>query len=115
MVGLIEGGVAFSVGHFNLFVGGQLAVTGDDVDIVLLEQVLHALAHGVGHAAAAGHHGLHVGFHFAFHLDAVVLGVINIGVNLCALQQGFGGDAAPVEADAAHFGLLDHSGLLSKL
>ena len=115
MVGFVEVLVAFGVGHFHLFVGGQLAIAGDDIHIVLLEQVLHTLAHGVGHAAAAGNDRFHVGFHFAFHLDAVVLGMINIGVDLCALQQGFGGDTAPVEADASHFGLLDHSGLLSKL
>ena len=113
MFSLVKRDIAFSIGHFYLLVFGQFAIAGDDFHVVLLEQILHAFAHGVGHAATAGHHGLHVGFHFAFHLDAVVLGVINISIDLRALQQGFGGDAAPVEADAAHFGLLDHGGFLS--
>ena len=87
----------------------QLAEAGNHFHIVLLEQVLHALAHLFGHPTAAFHHGLKVGLHFALHLQAVLGGVRHIFKHLCGFQQGFGGNASPVEADAAQFGAF-HNG-----
>ena len=111
----MQSDIAFGIGHRYLLVGGKTSVAGDDFHVVLFQEELDALAHSLGNTAASGHNGFHVGLCFAFHLDAVVFSVFDIVINLRTLQQCFGGDAAPVKADAAQLGLLDHGYMLSQL
>jgi hypothetical protein len=48
-------------------------------------------------------------------LQPIVLGVLHVMVDLGRAQQGLGGNAAPVEADAAEIRALDDRGLEAEL
>ena len=125
MLGLIDGLVALGVGHLDLMVGHNACAAHNDLDTVLLEQELHALAHRLCHTAAALHHSRKVGLgRLSGH--AIVCSVVDIVVYLCRLQQRLGRNATPVEADATqvlafhnsgfhtHLGSLDSSHIASR-
>ncbi len=77
------------------------------VDFVFVEQKLDPFAHGLCHVAAAPDDGGKIGSSFA-GINAVFGSMFEVLENGGALQQGFGGNAAPVEADASQFGAFDH-------
>ena len=110
VVGLVARAV-----HIDAACAREASVARDQVDCVLLEQELHALAHGFGHAPRAGHDLRRVGTHGALQFQPVVGGILAVGVDLGALEQRLGGDAAPVEAYAADVGAFDHGDLAAQL
>ena len=86
----------------------------DDRHFVLFHQEADAVVEPLGDGARARHHGLGVvadivGF------QPIVLGVLHVVENLGRAQQRLGGNAAPVEADAAEIVALDDGGLEAEL
>ncbi len=92
----------------------QLRVALDDLDLVLLHQETDALIQLLGHTPRPGDDGLEVKAHLV-GAQAVVLQVAQALVLLARLQQRLGGDAAPVQADAAEVLALDDGDLLAQL
>ena len=86
--------------------GREPPESGDQVDLVLVQQEPHALRHGFGHAARTRHDGFEVGAHLPCKFQSVMLRVFAVSVDLRALEQRLGRDTAPVEADASRFGAL---------
>src|SRR4029077_17331798 len=93
----------------------QPAVSGDDLDLVLLHKELHALVQLVDDRVTSGG-----------DLRVVVSDLVGADpelgssgrhpvVQLRRLQQGLGGDAADVEAGAAELVLLDQGDLQTEL
>ena len=54
---------------------GKFTKAGNHIDIVLLEQELHALAHLLGHPATAFHHSLKIRSNSTVKGDAVISGM----------------------------------------
>ena len=95
--------------------GREASESGDEVDAVLVQQEQHAFRHGFGHAARPCHDLREVRTHLAREFQSVMLCIFAVSVNLCAFQQGFGRDAAPVEAYAARLGAFHERHLPSQL
>ena len=68
-----------------------------------------------GYAARALHDLGRIRRDRAFELEAVILGVLRVMQDFSRAQQRLGGNAAPVEADAAQMLTLDDGGLEAKL
>ena len=109
----LRGVVVLADGHFAVL--GQGGEAFDDIDIVLFQQELHALAHLIGDTAAAAHHRLKVGAGGGIQHNAVIFSVFHIVIDLCRFQQSLGGDTAPIEADAAQFATFDDGGFQIQL
>lgn len=105
-------GLVLRTVHVYPAVAFETAETLYEVDVVLFQQKGHAFAHGFGDAARTGDDLLQIGPHLTGELQSVVGRILAVGVDLCALQERLGRDAAPVEADAARFGTFDDGGLL---
>ena len=88
---------------------------GKHVDLVLFHQEFHPPAHLGGNVAAALHDGRQVGRRDRYSRKGIVGRVVQIGVDFRAFQQGFGGDATPVEADPAQVFPLHDSGAKPQL
>ena len=86
--------------YLQLFAGQQLPVAHDDVNLVLFHQELNAFRHAFSHTSAALNHAAEIGLRSCYR-DAVVFRVLDVFKNVCALQQSFGGDASPIQANAA--------------
>ena len=99
VVGFVAGAV-----HVQVSRRRQPSESGDQVDVVLLEQKLHPLVHRLGHCARAGHHLIQRRAHFARQFHAVLFRGFAMGIDACAFQQRLGRDAAPVQTHAARFG-----------
>ena len=87
--------------HAHGLVRLQAGFSGNDFHLVFVQQELHSFGHRFGHAPAAGYNRLEIRLHFAFDAQAVISRMFGILVNLGAFEQGFGRDAAPIEADSA--------------
>src|SRR5690606_25176897 len=72
----------------------------DHIDFVFLHQKLDALAHAVGNTTATFYDGPEIGL-ATIYLDAIICGMVEVLKYLRTLEQGFGGDTAPIEADAS--------------
>jgi len=70
------------------------------IDFLALEKILDALGHGIGHRAAAAHDLGEIEFDLALQGKAVVAEMPDEMLDLRALEQRLGRDAAPVEAGA---------------
>jgi len=101
-------------GDLNLAAGQELAIAHDDVDLVLLHQELHPLGHAVGNATGTVDHATEIDLGLG-HLDAVILGVLDVFEHVGALEQRLGGDASPIQADAAQGFTFDDGGLQTEL
>ena len=86
----------------------------DHVDLVLLHQHADAAVETPRHAARALHDGGRVEADLLGH-ETVILGVIHVVIDLGGTQQRLGGNAAPVQADAAHVLALHDRGLEPEL
>ena len=106
-------GLVLRTVHVYPAVAFETAETLYEVDVVLFQQKGHAFAHGFGDAARTGDDLLQIGPHLTGELQSVVGRILAVGVDLCALQERLGRDAAPVEADAARFGTFDDGGLFA--
>ncbi len=104
---------AVRAGHFELALCLQLAITHDHVYLVLLHQELDAPAHFVGNTAAALDDGRKI--RLAAGLDPELFCMLDIFNYLCALEQGLGGNATPVQANAAQTFFFNDRCLKAKL
>ena len=86
----------------------------DHVDLVLLEQELDAPDHAVDDLAAAVDGRAEVEAQVVV-ADAELLGAAEEADDLGVVEERLGGDAAPVEADAADAVLLDEGSLQAEL
>ena len=78
----------------------------EDLDTVFFHQPADAALQLRRHVAGAFDDGLQVRFGLA-HVNAKAFGIADQAQDVGAAQQGFGGDAAPVQADPAQVGLFD--------
>jgi hypothetical protein len=92
----------------------QLRGPLDDLDLVLLHQEADAASQGLGHPARALHHLVEV-VGAAGDGQAVVAQMVELLIDLGGLEQGLGGDTAPVQADAAERITLHDGGLETQL
>jgi hypothetical protein len=92
----------------------ELSLAFDDLDLVLLHQEGDAARHGLGHAARALDDLVEVERRL-LDRQAVAIQVRQLLEDLAGLQQGLGGDAAPVQADAAKVLALDDRRLQTQL
>ena len=92
----------------------EAGLAGDVLDAVLAEQVGDAAGHAVDDAAAAGD-GLGVVDGEVVEADAEFLGAVEEADDFGVAEDGLGGDAAPVEADAAEGVAFDDDGGEAKL
>jgi hypothetical protein len=99
-LGLEEGALFVARGDLDHAGGGHMGVADDVVHLVLAEEELDALGHLLGDIARAQHDGGEVERDL---LDdqADGIGLLDLLVELRALEQGLGGDAAPVQTGAA--------------
>ncbi|QTK78702.1 hypothetical protein AT6N2_C0861 [Agrobacterium tumefaciens] len=94
---------------------GDLGFTPDDIDLVLLEQETDAIVHAGCNAARARHDCLDVRLDRAFQRQAIILGVGGGVHDIGGAQQGLGGNAAPVGADAGQMLTLHDGNLHAEL
>ena len=92
---------------------GRLAP--DDIDLVLLQQKGDAAIELGRDPARPLHDRRRIKGHLALDLEAIGLGMLGVVIDLRRAQQRLGGDAAPVEADAAQMLALHHGCLEAKL
>ena len=113
-VGRRHGALAVVGLHGHGVSGGQRAGALDGLDPTTLERALQALPHLVDHAVLVlvqrGDLDALVG-----RLHAEVARVLGVLGDLGRLQDGLGGDAAPVQAGPADLGLLDQGDLEPEL
>ncbi len=107
--------LSFSIGHFNLFSGKHFSHAGEMFNFILFKKVLYPVAHPGGNLTASFDHCLKISAYFSVNLHAVICSMVHIIKNLGTLQQCLGGDAAPIQANAAQFGFLYHSRFQSEL
>ncbi len=93
--------------HLDFFAGEHLTVAHDHVNFILFHEELNALAHAVGHIAAALDHFAKVVLGF-LHRNTVVFRVLDVFKHLRALDQGLGGDTAPIQTDTAQIFFFDN-------
>ena len=110
-------GLFRTVGSFHLdrTFPAEPSAAVDDLDSVLLHQERYALAHRIGHSPAAFDDFVERGGYLSVYLDTVTGRVFGIIVHLSAFQKGFGGNATPVQADAAQFGFFHYGGFQAVL
>ena len=99
-------GLVLRAVHVEPSRGREAPESGDQVDVVLVQQELHALRHGLGHAARTRHDLFQIRPDLSGRFQSVMLRIFAVSVDLRALEQRLGRDAAPVEADASRFGAL---------
>ncbi len=92
--------LAVRAGDDDFFIGLNLRLADDVIDLLAFEKILDALGHRVGNRAAAPHDLRKIEFHFAGKFEAVIGHVPQELLDLGALEQRLGRDAAPVEAGA---------------
>ena len=92
---------AVMVGHLHLSGGVHPPGAGDALHLVGVEQAAHALGEFLHHLVLALEHGGHINARLA-DTDAVVGEVLaRLQELVGTVQQGFGGDAAHIQAGAA--------------
>ena len=121
MLGLVAAGTERALRRFGLrrldrdLAGGiDHRLAPDHRDLVLLHQEADAVIEALRHRARALHHRARVIGHFLGG-EAVIPGVLHVVVDFRRTQQRLGGNAAPVEADAAEIGALDDRRLEAEL
>ncbi len=121
VLGLIAAGAKrplrrLDTGHLHRELAGGIdhSLAPDHGDLVLLHQEADAVIHALGDAARALHHGLGI-VGDVVGRQPVVLGMLHVMVDFRGAQQRLGGNAAPVQADAAEMLLLDDRGLEAEL
>src|SRR5690606_28380339 len=114
MVRRIFGGLAILGADLHFFARFYFSKAVDHLDLVLFHQELHALAHSVRHPAAPADHGPELMAHI-FGVQSIVPGMLEIFEDLGGLDQGLGGDAAPVQTDPAQIFLFYNSCLETQL
>ncbi len=111
---LEEGTLLVALDDLDHAGGGHGGLADDVVDLVLAEERLDALGHLAGDAARALHDRGEIEADL-LHADAVDVRLLDLGVELGALEQGLGRDAAPVETGAAGALHLDARDFLAEL
>jgi len=106
---------AVGLGHIDAVFPDEHCVSGDQIRPVRLEQSAHAARELLDDAFFPVLHRVRVVLDFA-NLDAHGRErVVRFFVGMRRVDQGFGGNAAPVEAHAADVFLLDANGLYAEL
>jgi hypothetical protein len=93
----------------------DLGVALDELDLVLLHQELDALVELGGDVARAADGLGPSRSRFALDLEAPGFLLVELFHEFGVGEEGLGGDAAPVEADAAELVALDDGGLVAEL
>ena len=93
---------------------GDLRLAPDDLHLVLPEKAGDAAVQAAGNTARALHHGGGIEGHIV-RREAIVLGMFHVVIDFRGAQQRLGGNAAPVQADAAQMFALDDGRLEAKL
>ena len=106
--------LAIRRGDFQLALAGQPSVAVEHGHAILLHQVGHALAELRGNGAGAGHHGWQVGGGRGC-AHAKGRRVPDQPQHIGGAQERLGGNAAPVQADAAQVLFLDQRGFHAEL
>ena len=108
MFGFVFGFLSGSIRYFHLTAFLDFTVALDVLDFILLNQELNPFAHFICYAAASFDDG--VKLMGAAGLYSKVLGMFDVFIHLCALEQSLGGYATPIEANATEALFFDDSG-----
>ena len=100
--------------HGHLAGRGDLAITHNHINLVLLHQAGNALVELLGNAARALDDGLEIGADLLSH-QTIIGGMFHIMKHLGRTQHRLGRDASPVEANATKIFAFDNSGFQAQL
>ncbi len=105
--------LTFFICHFQFTLCHQFAKAHDHIDLVFPHQELYTLAHLIGHAAAPFDDGRKIWR--AGSLYPEILCMLDILIHLGAFQQGFGGNATPVETNTPEAFFFNNRSFKTKL